>query len=234
MKKLLPYGKTALAAVVALAVLGIYLWAMFRPGVWLRDAFLYRRQDGSFSGKDAYAYYAMQLTRTEDGAEVQFALDGETKTYHILADPVPGAWSTPDVKIYEGEKLLFEGEAQGDPGDALLWNAEDDALADGVNVIVNGSYQKSDLWPTCNWLYNVAIGGRQETRGNAYFLILLGVLALLLVLDIRFPLLFWTLNHRLEVSGGEPSAWYYTSQRIGRIILVGGMAVTAGMSFFVH
>ncbi len=234
MKKLLPYGKTVFAAAVVLAFLGIYLWAMFRPGVWLQDVFLYRQADGSFSGKDADFSYTMQLTRTEDGAEVQFALDGETKTYRILADLVPGAWSTPDVKIYEGENLLFEGEAQGDPGDALLWNAEDDALADGVNVIANGEYQKSDLWPTCTWLYNVAIGGRQETRGNPGFLILMGVLALLLILDIRFPLLFWNLNHRLEVSGGEPSEWYYTSQRIGRVMLAGGMAAAAAAGLFVH
>ena len=32
-------------------VFGVYLFAALRPGVWLRDAFLYRQADGSFSGK---------------------------------------------------------------------------------------------------------------------------------------------------------------------------------------
>ena len=72
-----------------------------------------------------------------------------------------------------------------------------------MNVIVNGEYQRSDLWPSCNWLYNVAVGGRRETRGSVAFLLPIGALVVLLVLDVRFPLLFWNLRHGLEVYGGE-------------------------------
>ena len=46
------------------------------------------------------------------------------------------------------------------------------------------------------------------------FLILL--FAVILVLDIKFPNLFWILRHRPEVDGGEPSDWYYFGQKIGR------------------
>ena len=57
--------------------------AALRPGVWLRDAFLYRQADGSFSGKDAYAAYTMQVAQTENGAEVEFTMDGETRHYRL-------------------------------------------------------------------------------------------------------------------------------------------------------
>lgn len=53
-------------------------------------------------------------------------------------------------------------------------------MADEVKVIVNGEYQKDDLWPSCGWLYNVAVGGRRETRGSVAFLLPMGALALLL------------------------------------------------------
>lgn len=58
-----------LCVLTALLLAVLYLWAALRPGVWLRDAFLYRQADGSFSGKDAYAAYTMQIARTGNGAK---------------------------------------------------------------------------------------------------------------------------------------------------------------------
>ena len=52
-----------LCVLTALLLAVLYLWAALRPGVWLRDAFLYRQADGSFSGKDAYAAYTVQVLR---------------------------------------------------------------------------------------------------------------------------------------------------------------------------
>ena len=217
-----------LCVLAALLLAALYLWAALRPGVWLRDAFLYRQADGSFSGKDAYAAYTMQLFQTENDDEVDFTLDGETRHYSIETS------GTSDIKIYQDAELIFEGTALGSSGDAILWREDDGDLADEVSVIVNGEYQRSDLWPTCTWLYNVSIGGRRQTRGCAAFLLPMGVLAALLVLDVRFPLLFWDLRHGLEVSGGEPSDWYRTMQRVDRIASVIGIFVLAAMSFAVH
>ena len=217
-----------LCVLAALLFTVLYLWAALRPGVWLRDAFLYRQSDGSFSGKDAYAAYTMQFSQTGNGAEADFTVDSETRHYRLETD------GSSDVKIYQDAELIFSGTALGDAGDAILWREDDGGLADEVNVIVNGEYQKADLWPSVNWLYNVAVGGRRETRGNAAFLLPMGVLALLLLLDVRFPLLFWNLRHGLEVYGGEPTDWYYTMQRVGRITDIVGIFVLAAMSFAVH
>lgn len=227
-KSVSPKMRTLAALLACLVLLGTYLFASLRPGVWLRDAFLYRQPDGSFSGKDAYADYIMKLSQTGNGAEVDFTLDGETRHYRLETD------GSENVKIYQDGVLIFSGTALGDPGDAILWREDDGGLADEVNVIVNGEYQKSDLWPSANWLYNVAVGGRRETRGSVAFLLPMGALALLLLLDVRFPLLFWQLRHGLEVYGGEPTDWYYTTQRVGRISSVIGIFVLAAISFAVH
>ena len=163
--------QTSTCWIVCLVLLGVYLFAALRPGVWLRDAFLYRQADGSFSGKDAYAAYTLQLSGTESEAEAAFTLDGETRHYRIEAK------DSAEVKLYQDGALIFAGSALGDPGDAILWREDDGDLADEVKVIVNGEYQKDDLWPSCGWLYNVAVGGRRETRGSVAFLLPMGALA---------------------------------------------------------
>lgn len=221
-----------LCVLTALLLTVLYLWAALRPGVWLRDAFLYRQADGSFSGRDAYAAYTMQIAQTGNDAEVEFTLDGETRHYRL--ESKAEGMSDPGVKIEQDGVVIFTGTALGDPGDAILWREDDGGLADEVNVIVNGEYQRSDLWPICNWLYNVAVGGRRETRGSVAFLLPIGVLVVLLVLDVRFPLLFWNLRHGLEVYGGEPTDWYYAMQRGSRITSIIGVFVLAAMSFAVH
>ena len=144
--------QTSTCWIVCLVLLGVYLFVALRPGVWLRDAFLYRQADGSFSGKDAYAAYTLQLSGTESEAEAAFTLDGETRHYRSEAK------DSAEVKLYQDGALIFAGSALGDPGDAILWREDDGDLADEVKVIVNGEYQKADLWPSCGWLYNVDVG----------------------------------------------------------------------------
>lgn len=217
-------GAAALAVAVLLAV---YLWAALRPGVWLRNAFLYQQADGSFSGRDPYGRYVLDITSARGETDVQFCLDDVPTRYRICTE------NSSHVEIYREEQLLFSGGAQGEAGDALLWK-DSGGLADDIRVVVNGEYTQEDLQPSCQWLYNVAVGGRRETRGDVSFLVPMAMLAILLVLDVKWPRLFWTLRHGLEVSGGEPSEWYFTCQKIGRAAMALGIVLLTVASFAVH
>lgn len=217
-------GAAALAVAVLLAV---YLWAALRPGVWLRNAFLYQQADGSLSGRDPYGRYALDITSAPGETDVQFCLDDVPTRYRICTE------NSSHVEIYREEQLLFSGGAQGEAGDALLWK-DSGGLADDICVVVNGEYTQEDLQPSCQWLYNVAVGGRRETRGDVSFLVPMALLAILLVLDVKWPRLFWQLRHGLEVSGGEPSEWYFTCQKMGRATMALGIVLLAFASFAVH
>lgn len=217
-------GAAALAVAVLLAV---YLWAALRPGVWLRNAFLYQQADGSFSGKDSYGRYALDITPAPGETDVQFCLDDVPTRYRICTE------NSSHMEIYREELLLFSGGAQGEAGDALLWK-DSGGLADDIRVVVNGEYTQEDLQPSCQWLYNVAVGGRRETRGDVSLLVPMALLAILLVLDVKWPRLFWQLRHGLEVSGGEPSEWYFTCQKMGRAAMALGIVLLAFASFAVH
>ena len=107
-------GAAALAVAVLLAV---YLWAALRPGVWLRNAFLYQQADGSFSGRDSYGRYALDITSARGETDVQFCLDDVPTRYRICTE------NSSHVEIYREEQLLFSGGAQGEAGDALLWKS---------------------------------------------------------------------------------------------------------------
>lgn len=217
-------GAAALAVAVLLAV---YLWAALRPGVWLRNAFLYQQADGSFSGRDSYGRYVLDITSAPGETDVQFCLDDVPTRYRICTE------NSSHVEIYREELLFFSGSAVGEPGNAVLWN-KNGGLADDIRVVVNGEYTQEDLQPSCQWLYNVAVGGRRETRGDVSFLVPMALLAILLVLDVKWPRLFWTLRHGLEVSGGEPSEWYFTCQKMGRAAMALGIVLLAVASFAVH
>ena len=168
----------------------LYLCAASRPGVWLRDAFLYRQTDGSFAGRDEYGIYALTVTAAEHETQAVFAMNGETIQYRIVTS------SQENVQIYQDDRKIFAGQAIGEPGDAVLW-AENGQLADDINVVVNGEYQQQDLLPTCQWLYNIAVGGRMETRGNLWFL-----------WGCWRWFFFWTLNFHCY-SGTSAMVWQY-------------------------
>lgn len=228
MKKL---DRTLLAVLLCAVLFALYLFAALRPGIWLRDAFLYQQKDGSLSGKDRYGTYEMTSLSTPDGVEVEFSFNETTEHYKIQCSTDKN--SVQKVEIYQNNTLRFSGTAQGDPGDAILWK-QDGGLADDVHVIVNGEHTREDLLPSCQWLYNAAIGRRRETRGNLGFLFGMAGLGLLLALDLKWPLLFWNLRHGLEVDGGEPSDWYYTSQKWGRAAIAAGIVGLMVASFWVH
>ena len=217
----------ALHILYGVVLIALYLCAASRPGVWLRDAFLYQKADGSFAGRDSYGIYALTVTAADNETQAVFAMNGETIQYRIVTA------SPTEIQIYQDDRKIFAGQAIGEADDALLW-AENGQLADEINVIVNGEYQTKDLLPTCQWLYNVAVGGQMETRGNLWFLIPMGLLALVLFLDIKFPRLFWNLNHGLAVQGGEPSTWYCTMQKVSRALMEVGIPLLALISFWQH
>lgn len=89
-----------------------------------------------------------------------------------------------------------------------FYGRENGQLANDINVVVNGEYQQQDLCP-CQWLYNIAVRRADGERGNLWFLLPMGLLALVLFLDIKFPLLFWNLSHGLAV--GAANQWWYAT-----------------------
>ncbi len=186
------------------------------PGFWHGDAFLYKQKDGTFKGSDIYAEYEMSAIPADYGTDIDFSVNGKIKHYKIKYDNVE---YTTEVEIFENDNVIFSGKAIG-AGDGRIL-LEDDFQSSEQIIYHTGNYvpTEEELYPGYTRLYNWSVSDKTDTRGEPYMLFLILMFGVILFLDIKFPMLFWILEHRLEVDGGEPSDWYLFGQKVSRVIL---------------
>ena len=209
-------------------ILGIYLYALFLPGYHYLDAFLFKENDGRFAGADEYASYQVTVERTTNNATITFAVNELVHRYQIT-----GTATGQDVYIYEDGERIFHGQALSSDDSSYWLISEDNSVFDGVLIIGNNqSPDLEELFPSASWLYNVAVSDKNDTFGNPVYLIAIIILAIYLILDIKYPKLFFYLQYHLAVSGGEPSDWYYSSQMIGRFLIIIAIPVCMLISLF--
>ncbi len=209
----------------------VYLWAMFIPGLWHGDAFLYKQDDGTFSGSDIYAEYNMTVKPADYGTDIEFSVNSNTKHYQVKYDKND---LYRNVEISENGNIICKGHALGIDGDYIVIDDEPGS-SDMINVRVgNEKPTEEELFPGYTKLYNWAVADKHDTRGQPYMLWLILLLGVILFLDIRFPNLFWILEHRLDVDGGEPSDWYLFGQKVGRVVLAIGILVCMVVTFTIR
>ncbi|MBQ3038311.1 MAG: hypothetical protein IJD30_03940 [Clostridia bacterium] len=204
---------------IALAVVlfAVYLHALFQQGLWHRDAFLYKQDNGSYIGSDMLADYKMSIEQTDDGTDILFSVNDETKHYNIIYDLENMAQK---VKVLENNELIFEGNAHR-MGEEYILMDDDFNMADEIVIYVDGQpLNEKNLFPGYTKLYNWAVSNEHDIRGNPAMLIIILISVVILLLDIKCPDLFWLLEHGLDVDGGEPSDWYRFGQKAGRIITI--------------
>ena len=217
--------------ILLVVMLALYFRALFLPGLWHGDAFLYKQDDGSFIGSDIYANYEMNINPADYGKNIQFRVNEKTKDYQIKYDESD---LDKKVEILENGNTIFSGKSFR-TGDS--WMLLDDEYNSPDEIIFHvGNYipTEEDLFPGYTRLYNWSVSNNNDTRGNPGVLILILIFAVILFLDIKFPTLFWLLEHRLDVDGGEPSDWYYFGQKVGRFSLLIGILVCVVLTFTIH
>ncbi|MBQ6698583.1 MAG: hypothetical protein IJN09_06025 [Oscillospiraceae bacterium] len=217
----------------ALVLLALYLYAAFLPGVWHKDAFLYRNSDGVFSGKNSYSEYEMSITRADTDIGITFRVNDTILEYRI----VPAADSRA-VEIFENGTSVFRGRAVVNGDATLLMNDEE-----GISDIIVTTTSHDDFFtvptdeeqfPSYTALYNWTVRKNTDTRGNFLMIFLAALLAAILTIDVKYPDLFFRLRYGLHVDGGSPSDFYRVGQEIEKIIspiVIVGLLIAA---FVVH
>lgn len=209
----------------------IYLRALFLPGLWHGDAFLYLQKDGSFAGNDTYAEYKMNITPVRYGTDITFSVNNITKKYQLEynKDNLSG-----NVRVLENGVEIFNGKAIGENNNYILLD-EDTKGTDLISIHVgNEPPSEEELFPGYTRLYNWSVAEKHDFRGNPLMMLFALFLALILFLDIKFPNLFWALEHRLEVDGGEPSDLYRFGQKIGYVLISAAIFVCIILTFTTH
>ena len=216
---------------LAIILLAVYLRALFLPGLWHGDAFLYRQKNGSFAGSDAYAAYTMTIQDAEYGTDIDFSVNETVNRYQIKYDEND---LSREVEVLENGTTICMGTAVGIENDWIVIDKETGS-SDMITVRVGNEVPtEAELFPNYSKLYNWAVSDTTDTRGNPYILFIALIFGVWLFLDVKFPLLFWILEHRLEVDGGEPSDWYLFGQQVGRVVLLIGILVCMVLVFTIH
>ena len=207
--------------IVAVIIFAVYLYALFFPGYWYRDSFLYKQKapfEGIevYSGKDKINGVFYEMTMAKDGTKtcIVFTVNEIEREYEILSNNSKSNYA--EVEIYENGKLVFEGSYFSN----MLFSKSGEPFVEtpNMNYYIPGELSEEELIPSYNWLYEISQRRNTEIRGDVIWLSFIVVFAGIIALDMFFPDLYWELHHRLAVDGGEPSDYYRLVQKAGWVM----------------
>lgn len=219
------YKKQCIIVIVALAavLIPLYLYFMFQTGIWYRDAFLVKQRDGSFQGKKDGIHYVLHITPTQNGAQIDFSVNGQSRQYEVVKTELDG---TPGAQFYENGTPVFEGRvltSNARTHDYMI-ATEDFDIVDGLDFRIRGDAEPEpvEYFPGYGTQYGWTVMRLEEsydTRGEPLMLLPALIVAFFLWVDILYPDLFFTLRHGRYVDGDYgPSEYYRSWQVIGRVI----------------
>ena len=156
-----------LAAVLAAAV---YLSAMFRPGIWFGDSFLYRSGEGLYQQKDGFC--SLELRPTSEGARAVFRIGEEQREYRLST-------RTRMTEVFEDGRLKFRGTVQPGGKDGPVFLNERGVPIDPP--------AEGGPFPDFRQIYGWAMGRGEGRRGNPAALVFIVLFAAALAADCLFP-----------------------------------------------
>lgn len=212
--------------ILGFVLLCVYIHILFLSGVWYEDTFLYEKKDYQFVGSSFQTIYKMEIKPIEDGKELSFAIN-DVQNQYVMKNEKKDSY----VKIYENGTLVLESEVMS-IGDYYVLLDDERGLIDIQATLAN--LNKTHVFPTYSQLYTWSMKEKYDIRGNIIMLPIIFMCFLVLFLDIKFPNLFFVINYRLMVDGGEPSELYRIGQKIGRIILGMTILVCIVLSLTTH
>lgn len=218
------YKKHCIIAIVALAavLIPLYLYFMFQTGIWYQDAFLAEQRDGSFQGKKDGIHYVLDITPTQNGAQIDFSVNGQNRQYEVVKTELDGI---PAAEFYENGEQVLEGTVMNPESNYYLVINNEEDIIDGMDLHISTGEERDpeEYFPKYGTQYGwtvMCLEDSYDRRGEPMFLFFAALFGIPLFLDIRYPDLFFELRYRRYVDGDcEPSEYYRFWQVIGRVVL---------------
>lgn len=218
------YKKQCIIAIVALAavLIPLYLYFMFQTGIWYQDAFLVEQRDGSFQGKKDGIHYVLHITPTQNGAQIDFSVDGQCRQYEVVKTELDGI---PAAEFYENGEQVLEGTVMNLESNYYLVINNEENVTDGMDIHISTGEERDpeEYFPKYGTQYGwtvMCLEDSYDRRGEPMFLFFAALFGIPLFLDILYPDLFFTLRHGRYVDGDcGPSEYYRFWQVIGRVVL---------------
>lgn len=124
--------------------------------------------------------------------------------------------------IDENGKIIFSGGRYQKDSHLLLGDKEESIFEDNFQVRTSEKNPYNDDYKVpLNSAAGFATYSKDTIRGEYKYLIIAIILCLFTLIDIKFPLLFFTLRHMWEVNDPEPSDFYIAVQGVSWYVVPG-------------
>lgn len=217
----------ALFAFFCIVLLILYFKAFFTTGVYFDDSFLKKEvlaSDSHYIGKSAHGSIHITvkgLKNKHGSAEVIYRLPNNINKRYTVNFKNAGNWDMGIENIKdEAGNIVFEGEYRKDSN--FLYDKDGKPMiSDAVRIRANGekvSYN-ANYRVSLKSVADFASFAKDTVHGKFELLFLAIVLFTITIIDIKFPLFFFSLRHALHVKDPEPSDFYIEMQRATWIVL---------------
>lgn len=216
----------ALLSILIIIALIFYFKVFFTSGIYFDDVFLKKEvisSDNHYLGESIYGNIHITVKGLEDkhnSVDVIYRLPNNINMKFTVMYKDKNDWDLgiENIKDRDGS-IVFEGEYT--PGSNFLFNKNGRPILDDIiRVRINNEspYNENYKVPLKN-VADLASFSNDTIRGRYDFLVIAMLLFAFTIIDIKFPLFFFNLEHFLHVRDPEPSDFYITVQRATRYIL---------------
>jgi len=215
-----------LLSVIVLALLAFYLKIFFTTGAYFEDTFLKKETSHSqiqYIGSNKYGDIKItvkELSSSPKSVEVIYELPNNIKkeyTINFKNDSIDNNDSLLTIENIKDEagNLVFTGGYYDKDSQILLDENKNPVFEGYLNPVVEGqnpfiaNYKVSISTTT-----DFATSTVDSRKGNFYILLIALIILTIILIDIKFPLFFFTLRYMWTVEKPEPSDFYTFMQRI--------------------
>lgn len=224
--KMLISNKTFIKILLSIFIIIVsifYFKAFFTPGVYYNDIFLKKQVKSSeknYTGKSVYGKIVITVkgsVNRDSNIEVIYNLPNNISRYYIVSfkDTNASEQGIPCIIKDKDGNIVFEGMYVKDS--PFLYNTKWEPVinSSSIRVVTNGetSYDQNYTVDLKN-AADFAASSKDTIRGKYQFLFIAILLFAITIIDVKFPLFFFSLKHFMDVKDPEPSDLYITMQKI--------------------
>lgn len=202
----------------------LYFRLFFQEGILFENSFLKlnKSERGFEYSGSVYAERVnisvddMERTNTK---EVSYKI-GERYNKTFLVNTLNKTNYSTDITIYENNTLLFEGSYRKSSDSYIyLWDKDGDPVFGDIRIQYNNQLVFDEAYQVSNsHIAATALKDNIINRGNWTLFIFAIILLIVTIIDIKWPMFFFTLKHFMSVNNPEPSDLYIGIQRITWVV----------------
>lgn len=224
-KQLTENRKIFIVLLILIVLIVLYFRAFFTRGAYFNDLFLKKeaaKDEISYTGKNKQGEFKVTVKRannTYDKSEVIYSFPNGIKKHFIVNFENEYNWDEGIENITDKDgNILFEGiYIKGSP---YLFSENGDTIHQSnqgyrYDVLVDGIIYELPLVNVMKFaVYEV-----ERIRGEAELMAMALLLLLIVGIDFKYPLFFFTLSHFIDVKNPEPTDFYIFMQKVSWVVL---------------